>query len=194
MFGTTKAGKREYWKHYRNTSKPYIVKVCSVCGDEFKPTSGPQKRCQKCRTLICSFCGVPFIPENSTLSHRFCSNRCKARSQKGIEPKHLKLHRGIKPRTYHLRERDKHGNAFDREWRNAVFERDSYICQECGQVGGRLEAHHKKPYKAFPELRYEISNGVTLCKKCHTETDSYGWANYHKNISVKRLAQEVLPL
>lgn len=57
-----------------------------------------------------------------------------------------------------------------KEWRKSVFERDKYICQECNQKGGELEAHHKLPFGFFPELRFDINNGVTLCRKCHDKT------------------------
>ena len=52
-------------------------------------------------------------------------------------------------------------------WRSLVFERDGYTCQECGKVGVTLNAHHKKHYAYFPKLRFDVDNGVTLCKNCH---------------------------
>jgi hypothetical protein len=53
-------------------------------------------------------------------------------------------------------------------WRIAVFERDYYTCQMCGKVGGYLEADHIKPWSLYPELRFDINNGQTLCKiPCH---------------------------
>ena len=56
-----------------------------------------------------------------------------------------------------------------RDARNACFERDDYTCRTCGQRGGKLNAHHVWPFQRFPELMYEVSNLVTLCKKCHDE-------------------------
>ena len=54
------------------------------------------------------------------------------------------------------------------EWRDAVFARDKYTCQKCGDNRGKnLNAHHLEPYKTNPELRTTLSNGVTLCKQCH---------------------------
>jgi 5-methylcytosine-specific restriction endonuclease McrA len=65
-----------------------------------------------------------------------------------------------------------------RLWREAVFSRDDYTCQECGirsKSGVRvyLHAHHIKPFADYPELRFDVSNGVTLCKDCHEKTPKY---------------------
>lgn len=64
--------------------------------------------------------------------------------------------------------RDRECKAYQ-DWRKAVFVRDQYTCKKCGKVGGTLNAHHIKTYKDFPELRYEISNGQTLCEQCHRQ-------------------------
>ena len=56
-----------------------------------------------------------------------------------------------------------------KNWRRATFEKDNYICVECGIKGNKayLNADHIKLWAIYPELRYEVSNGQTLCRKCH---------------------------
>lgn len=54
-------------------------------------------------------------------------------------------------------------------WRKAVVERDNWTCQSCGKVGGSLHAHHIKLWKDYPELRYVVDNGITLCIECHLD-------------------------
>jgi hypothetical protein len=58
-------------------------------------------------------------------------------------------------------------------WRTAVLERDAYICQHCHRTCNKnergLAAHHIKPYATHPELRYDVANGITLCRQCHLQ-------------------------
>lgn len=61
-----------------------------------------------------------------------------------------------------------------KEWRKAVFSRDHYTCQECGSVGKDLNADHIKPFALYPELRFSVDNGRTLCAPCHRQTPTYG--------------------
>lgn len=53
-------------------------------------------------------------------------------------------------------------------WMLAVKKRDGWKCKIANEnCMGRLEAHHILPWKDYPELRYEINNGITLCQYHH---------------------------
>ena len=69
------------------------------------------------------------------------------------------------------------GNS--RIWSQNVFQRDNYTCQICGDNKGRnLNAHHLNGWNAFPEQRFDLDNGVTLCTGCHKEFHSeYGYGD-----------------
>ena len=54
-----------------------------------------------------------------------------------------------------------------RIWRIAVIRRDG-TCAVCGTRKSR-QAHHMNSYSYFPEQRYDVNNGITLCRTCHTK-------------------------
>ena len=59
-------------------------------------------------------------------------------------------------------------------WRESVFKRDNFTCIWCGNnKSGNLNADHIKPFALYPELRFAIDNGRTLCVECHKKTDTY---------------------
>ncbi len=81
------------------------------------------------------------------------------------------------------RERDMATNKY-KEWRQAVFEKDCYTCQKCGQVGYDLNAHHIFPYSKHEDKRTSLDNGITLCKKCHIAFHNiYGRDNDDRQIN-----------
>lgn len=78
--------------------------------------------------------------------------------------------------------REQRTNSDYKEWRRAVFERDSYTCQKCGQVGGKLNAHHILHFSTNPELRTVVSNGITLCERCHHYIHSKEGLEYERQL------------
>lgn len=55
-----------------------------------------------------------------------------------------------------------------KRWRYDVYSRDAFTCMHCGDDrGGNLNAHHIFPFAEYPELRFDVRNGITLCDVCH---------------------------
>lgn len=91
---------------------------------------------------------------------KYCSRACLgiANQRRQLGKKHWNWKGGITPRNLS----DKRYS----EWRLKVLERDRFQCINCDSTIN-LRAHHKKSWKKFPEFRYDVSNGMTLCQKCH---------------------------
>lgn len=69
-------------------------------------------------------------------------------------------------------------------WRRQVFERDRFTCQWCGAHKTKIHADHIRPFSLFPTLRFEVSNGRTLCVPCHKKTESYCWGLRKKSLQL----------
>lgn len=108
-------------------------------------------------TRICAYCSAEFGCWAAS-KQRFCSKPC---SDKGGFRHHGESHPSYKPDARRRNRRGKHG-----AWARSVISRDSGTCQQCGSQE-QLHAHHIKPFETFPDLRWDLDNGVTLCARCH---------------------------
>ena len=56
-----------------------------------------------------------------------------------------------------------------KQWALEVYKKDKYHCKSCKKHCERngIVAHHIKSFSQYPELRFEVNNGITLCRKCH---------------------------
>ena len=130
------------------------------------------KRCLWCKRLL----NKKIKPNEQG---KFCDNKCyslwRSINCKGTKAPNYKDGRCIERQLLRA------GLKF-KNWRKEIFKRDNYTCQYCGDnTGGNLEAHHIKGFAEYKELRFDINNGITLCKKCHKKTENYG---YKKRIKI----------
>ena len=122
--------------------------------------------------------GLPKCTCGKTIS--YVSKSCvKCAARKGKDNNMWKG--GITPENRRIR-----GSSEYKDWRIKVFQRDDYTCQDCGSRGIYLHADHIKPFAYYPELRLVIENGRTLCRPCHSKTDTYmGRTRWkHKNQTI----------
>jgi 5-methylcytosine-specific restriction endonuclease McrA len=73
--------------------------------------------------------------------------------------------------------RDQRFSTEYKRWRYDVFVRDHFTCQHCGDArGGNLRAHHVRSFADYPDLRFDVPNGITLCHDCHNGLHRGEWA------------------
>lgn len=157
----------------------YVTKPCPVCGIEFTvhqvhikrgqgkycgracARSGSPTRKRTRKLITCYACGRRFekhlseIKKNVGTMH-FCSPDCWYKHNQ--RENHYGWEGGQHERQ----------NPEGREWRQKVLERDCYFCRLCYSQSN-LEAHHIKRFATHPELRWKLSNGLTLCHGCHVQ-------------------------
>ena len=156
-------------------------KICLNCGNEFTKQHGRSKK---------NWAGA-----------KYCSPKCYWQSQKGKMPKNINIlvnsppwnkdkKTGLIPKSAY-KSGEKHPrwnggisviNEGQRKsykyylWRKKVLKRDNWTCVMCGyrntKKEGRLVADHIRPFSLFPELRFDVDNGRTLCVDCDK---IYGW-------------------
>ena len=112
----------------------------------------------------CRQCHVKFFVGRNHLSNtrNFCSVTCMGGYYTGSRS-HLwkggvSSERGLARRTPEYA-----------TWRLSVYRRDHFLCVLCLKHERLMDAHHIKQFFAYPELRYDVENGVTLCRYCHSQ-------------------------
>lgn len=93
-----------------------------------------------------------------------------------IREKHWNWQGGITTENHKIRDSKEY-----KEWRIKVFQRDRFTCIVCGYRSMKprdIRADHIKPFSLFPDLRFELSNGRTLCIPCDMK---YGWQLFKEN-------------
>lgn len=138
----------------------------------------------------CHKCGNEFIihARNRINTAKFCSILC-AKGHNVFDKGNIPWNKG-RP---HLRG-DRHPNwkgGIDKEhtrikqtkeykdWRNSVYKKYEWTCQHCGYRGKNIVAHHIKLFSKYPELRFDVNNGIVVCRRCHQLIHKPRRSNYH---------------
>ncbi len=111
-------------------------------------------------SIVCKECGGNFdVKFHIKDKAQFCSKECKNYFQDtGKTAKNYRIRRSLEYKA----------------WRTLVFRRDNYTCVGCKKSGCEIHADHIKQFAYYPELRFNVDNGRTLCVPCHRKTDTWG--------------------
>jgi len=93
---------------------------------------------------------------------KFCSKKCNAMHRTGVNAANWRG--GIDLENKRIRK------SIEYEiWRNEIYKKDNWTCRICNKKckSKDIIAHHLKLFSDFPELRFSIENGITLCRGCH---------------------------
>ena len=121
---------------------PLVDKVCEVCESKFSV------KIYNNRVKTCSVRCGQVLRFRNTKHPRWIQDRSKLKRSGDAE-------------------KDRRSSAYF-SWRKEVWLRDSFACKIANpDCAGRIEAHHILGWKDYPELRYNINNGITLCHAHH---------------------------
>ena len=143
--------------------------LCKNCGSNFKAKENKKRIfcSKKCKNEMGGRLGISLSEESrKKLSFKY-TGKGNPIWRGGLSGKRQKIYSG---RKY-------------RDWKTTIFERDLYTCQECKKNGCYLEAHHIIPWAENKDGWFDINNGITLCKECHTQKTreylSVNWKNQY---------------
>lgn len=157
--------------------KQWLTKTCIRCQKMYEVTPARDKLSNYCSLACahtptanwhqrCEYCGSAFFAKPRQHARTFCGRPCFSKANSGSS--NCNWQGGKTPINQQIR------NSKEMAiWRNHVFQRDDYTCQACATRGLKLHADHELPFSLFPDLRFEILNGRTLCVSCHKKTPTY---------------------
>ena len=116
-----------------------------------------------------SICAYPGCQVTAPVGERYC-DWCRDKAE--VEDR-------IRARKREQRRGSSSERGYDYRWQRF---RSSYLaehplCESClarGEAEAANELHHRKKLADYPELKYEPTNLMPLCKRCHDERTRAG--------------------
>ena len=170
-------------------------KICPVCKRAFMPerfSNGIWSKVEWCSAKCywvdtefappplsetkhtCQYCGKEFkrYGEKAKYCSKYCSSMANYKG--GFQPARENHWNWQGGKTRESTNEKLRKSTPYKKWRKSVLARDNWTCQDCGAVQKKgPAAHHVFPFAEFPEHRYELWNGITLCRSCHMKTHGY---------------------
>lgn len=158
----------------RSRDRRRLLKNDGLCSCGRKRDDVTKALCNVCRTRSyrqyltqeyhyrCEHCGVSFVSHEADA--KFCCLECCHSFYSGINHYNWNHDRELMSQN----SIDRNSVAYSR-WRQQVFERDNYACVLCKRRGKYLNAHHIYAFALYPSLRFDVTNGITLCIGCHKD-------------------------
>jgi len=164
----------------------YIYKKCGYCGESFRTHQSQINVNQgKYCSIICARKGSPTRKREQVLIKCYqCGNEVNRHKSE------IRKRKGDKDFCcsqcwYEYNQRKNHynwqGGQSERMapgysgWRRKVLKRDRGFCRLCHSTT-KIEVHHIKKFSQYPKIRWEVSNGISLCEDCHklvTNSEEY---------------------
>lgn len=170
----------------KNKLAKYIQRNCEYCGRIFHTHEGQLKVGQgKYCSRSCARKGSPTRKREREFIKCF---QCGSEVERHISE--IKKRKGDKDFCsskcwYEYNQRENHqnwqGGQSERMapgysgWRRKVLKRDRGFCRLCHSTT-KIEVHHIKKFSQYPEIRWEVNNGISLCEDCHklvTNSEEY---------------------
>jgi endogenous inhibitor of DNA gyrase (YacG/DUF329 family) len=183
-------------KQYKKNGKNPKTSFCSVpCKANWQReynvgSNHPRWKESYVRVKTCKYCKKEFTNPNPTTfqNMKFCSKKCADIGGFRYSGENHPNWTGRKSELKRLRSLPKYTR-----WSKAVLERDNYTCQLCNKRGGDLHAHHIKSFLEYPDYRFDVGNGLTLCVQCHRNLHSLNKRLIENGVNSVELLKRTIP-
>jgi len=167
-----------------------MLRICTNCksekelerfvkGEIYKGTQYYRYKCKECfnKSLRTGKTNTGRFQkgENRWLGRKHTEESKKKISevQKGTNQKPETIEKRRQKNLGQRRKETRHVSRKYWQWRDAVKEKDKWKCQHCGcDEKKKLHAHHIISWMNDESKRFDINNGMTLCKNCHAKEET----------------------
>lgn len=153
----------DYRRNYNNIENQVINNLTFIKDTGKRHSGGSAIWLVKC------YCGNLFETRPARIKSG-CTKSCgcyrKEYSSKIAKAKLGPLHPNYNPNLTPDERLSKRDFTQGQNWKKEIYKRDNYQCQICNSKY-KINAHHLDGWHWCKERRFDITNGITLCTKCH---------------------------